>query len=145
MLHSVFAYGTLQVPAVMAAVTGIQTEFVAAILPGFACYRMKHRVYPGAIPCTDNYINGRLYLGIDDTILKYLDAFEDNLYERQQLDVITRDARVKAQVYIITREYRQLLLPEAWDIEQFKSKHLVHYLESCRKFHQSISVAEKIQ
>ena len=140
MSHCVFAYGTLQVPSIMAAVTGIQPRFEEAILPGYACYRMKHRVYPGAIPCNDGYISGRLYLDINDVMLKYLDAFEDVLYERQLLEVMTsRNTRVNALVYVVVEEYRQLLKSESWDIEEFKLKHLAHYLESCRKFHQRVS------
>jgi len=143
MLHSVFTYGTLQIPAIMAAVTGVQPEFDEAILPGHTCYRMKHRVYPGAVPCIGRYISGRLYLGIDDARLKYLDVFEDILYERQLLTVMTRNTTVKAQVYIVARKYRKLLLPEPWDIEEFKSKHLARYHISCRKFHQRITGSGK--
>lgn len=143
MSHSVFTYGTLQVPAVMAAVTGAQPEFAEATLPGHACYRMKGRIYPGAAPCNDSFVRGRLYLGIDNLLLDYLDAFEDVLYERQLLDVMVRDTTVRAQVYIVAEGHRKLLLPEPWDIEEFKTKHLVRYLESCRKFYKRITGMEK--
>ena len=143
MSHSVFTYGTLQVPAVMAAVTGTQPEFAEAILPGHACYRMKHRIYPGAAPSNDSFVRGRLYLGIDNRLLDYLDAFEDVLYERQLLDVMVHEAKVRAQVYIVAEGHRKLLLPEPWDIEEFKTKHLVRYLDSCRKFYKRISGMEK--
>ena len=143
MTHSVFTYGTLQVPAIMAAVTGIQPGFEEAILPGHACFRMEHRIYPGAVPADDSYIRGRLYLGIDDPVLNYLDAFEDVLYERQLLAVMASNITVKAQVYIVAEGYRHLLLSEPWDIEEFKSKHLVRYLESCHKFYNGISRAGK--
>lgn len=142
MSHPVFTYGTLQVPAIMAAVTGVQPEFEEAMLPAHACYRMKHRIYPGAVPCNDSYARGRLYLGVDDLVLDYLDAFEDILYERQQLAVMTHNIIVRAQVYIVAERYRKLLLSEPWDIEEFKSKHLARYLESCRKFYKSISGTE---
>ena len=129
----------------MATVTGIQPVFEDAILPGYACYRMQQRIYPGAAPCTDSSIRGRLYPGIDDTILEYLDAFEDVFYERQLLAVMTGNTAVAAQVYIVAEKYRQLLLPEPWDIEEFKSQHLARYLESCRKFHGTIRGTGHIQ
>ena len=129
----------------MATVTGIQPEFTEAILADHACYRMKHRIYPGAIPCNGCFVRGRLYLDIDDATLECLDAFEDVLYQRQLLVVRTLDAAVKAQVYIVADEYRKLLLPETWDIDQFTTRHLVRYLESCRRFYQGISRAGKTE
>lgn len=143
MPHSVFTYGTLQVPAVMATVTGVQPEFDEAILPEHACYRMKHRIYPGVVPCNGCAVNGRLYLDIDDIILECLDAFEDVLYQRQLLDVKTCGTTVKAQAYIVADRYRGLLLPEPWDINEFVSKHLARYLESCQRFHQEFTGIKK--
>jgi gamma-glutamylcyclotransferase (GGCT)/AIG2-like uncharacterized protein YtfP len=139
MSHSVFTYGTLQIPVIITAVTGTRPKYEEAILPQYACYRMKHRIYPGIIPCNNSCVSGRLYHDINETTLKYLDAFEDILYERQQLNVSTRTTCLMAEVYIVATKYRDLLLYEPWDIEQFKTKHLAHYLESCRKFYKSVS------
>ena len=143
MLYSVFTYGTLQVPEVMAAVTGMRPDFEEAILPGHACYRLQHRIYPGTGPCSGGFIRGRLYHGINDLTLKYLDAFEDVLYQRRLLAVSTCDSIINAQVYIIADEYRDLLLPEPWHLEEFVSNHLARYLDSCHRFYQKMSTTMK--
>lgn len=143
MLHSVFTYGTLQVPEVMAAVTGGWPESEEAMLPGYACYRMKHRIYPGTIPCDGSFVRGRIYRGIDDLKLQYLDAFEDVLYQRRLLAVRVHDSTINAHAYIVADEYRDLLLPEPWHIEEFVSNHLVRYLDSCNRFYQKISTTIK--
>lgn len=127
----------------MAAVTGLRPDFEEAILPEHACYRLKHRIYPGTVPCRGSFVRGRLYRGIDDVILKYLDAFEDVLYQRRLLAVSTRDSTINAQVYIIADEYRDLLLSESWHIEEFVSNHLARYLDSCNRFYQQISATIK--
>lgn len=132
MLDSVFTYGTLQVPAVMTAVTGKTFPFQPAVLPAYRCFKIRHRVYPAIIADSTAETTGTLYTGIDAEALALLDEFEDVLYDRLTVEVQTETGRVKAYAYVVADKYRHRLSDEAWDLCEFESKHLPSYLQRIR-------------
>ena len=135
MSEPVFTYGTLQVPVVMEAVTGRKFTSSPAILNDYIRYIVKRQVYPGIIPLAGSVVDGRLYFDMDDAAVRILDAFEDVLYERRQVEVNCNNQKIPAQAYVVAEKYRNLLSRENWDIKAFESEQLVNYLDSCRSFH----------
>jgi len=134
MEHAVFTYGTLQIPEIMLAVTGQTFRSQSAILPDFARYSIRDKVYPAIVQAAGMSVSGILYSGIDHQTLGLLDVFEDILYERRDVEVFTENTIRSAMTYVIADRYRQCLSPELWDIEQFKVQYLENYLISCREF-----------
>ena len=127
---SVFTYGTLQIPAVMQAVTGQKFNSVPATLNGYQRLKIKDKTYPGIIQNPDNSIDGMLYRDIDDQILALLDKFEDVCYERVVVDVMVENKTEKTFVYVWKDEYKNQLSNKDWDLEEFKRKYLKLYLKN---------------
>jgi gamma-glutamylcyclotransferase (GGCT)/AIG2-like uncharacterized protein YtfP len=130
-----FAYGTLQIPVVMQAVTGQKLSPVDAVLRDYCRYSIKDEVYPAIIAQTGATVSGQLYTGLDRSTLKILDAFEDVIYARCEKEVVTTDnVFINAQVYVISAEHRHRLTDMPWDLEEFRRYHLEKYMNACDRF-----------
>ena len=130
-----FAYGTLQISGVMQAVTGQKFPSIDAVLDGYCRYSIKNEIYPAIITQADASVCGRLYSGLDQSILRILDDFEDVIYNRLDCEVKTAgNALINAQVYVISDAYRYLLSDKPWNIEEFRNHNLEKYIERHKKF-----------
>lgn len=133
-MFKIFAYGTLQVPEVMRAVTGSVFPSQPARLHGFARYRIRNRVYPGLRRETGSFTDGVLYEDVSARALKDLDAFEDDFYRRETLTVVTRTGiQADAEVYIVPPAHYRLLVRRSWNLEDFKETWLREFLTHCRR------------
>lgn len=140
MKSAVFAYGSLQLPEVMTCVAGGQFVAVPAQLPGFARYRIRGQSFPGVRPQTGACVEGMLYRDLPTDALEQLDAFEDDFYVRQALDVVTLTGTAeRAFVYIMDPRHYGLLENANWDLEHFKRHSLGDFLHRCRDFSSSQS------
>ena len=125
---SIFAYGTLQVPSVMQAVTGGHYDFAPAILSGYQRFKIRNQSFPGIIRQADASVDGVIYRHIDQQALHLLDQFEDVCYQREWVDVDVQGNIEQAFVYVVTDDYRKYLTDQAWSLEEFKRKYLKGYL-----------------
>lgn len=114
-----FAYGTLMVPAVIETVIGRRPGGAAAVLAGFARYRILGEDFPGLVPCEGAMTDGVVYDGLDRRELALVDRFEGAWYERMPVKVSRAGVRVDAYVYVVRPEYRDILSTEPWDVERF--------------------------
>lgn len=134
-MTSVFAYGTLAIPAVMEAVTGRRFPGREARVPGFARQRLRGRIYPAAVPAPGAELEGRLYDGVDPATLARLDRFEGRLYVRRSaLARLAQGGERPVQLYLLAEGRRGELLQGPWDREAFVALHLGAYLASCVAF-----------
>lgn len=140
MKPAVFAYGSLQLPEVMACVTGQAYPAVPARLPHFARFRIRGKSFPGIRPEPGASVEGLLYRDLTAAAIESLDAFEDDFYLRQALDVVTcSGAAVQAFVYVMNPQYHGLLEDTTWDLEHFKRHSLGDFLHRCSHFASSRS------
>lgn len=123
-----FAYGTLEVPAVLAKVTGSEHVAQAAVLSGYARYLLARYPYPAMIAAPASTVLGSVFLDLDAAAFARLDAYEGDLYERCELSVRVGDAMVRAQSYVLRGEFHQLLSEAPWDRHEFERRHLASYL-----------------
>lgn len=131
---SLFAYGTLQLPGVMAAVAGRSFETVPAWLHDHARYRLRRRSYPGLRRETGAITQGTLFLGLDSCALARLDRFEDAFYTRTEVMVSTAElGRKPAEVYLIPPRNVHLLIDRDWKLDDFIKAHGPAYLRRCRR------------
>lgn len=138
MIH-LFTYGTLEIPEVMEAVTGRSWASAEARAEGFAKFLLKGRIYPGMTALQGSICSGRVYYHVDRRTLEILDAFEDELYARERIEVEVEGGRfLQAYAYLIRSQDRECLTSIPWQPEEFKSKHLVRYLEACKTFHREV-------
>ena len=135
----VFTYGTLEIPEVMETVTGRSLASAEAWAKGFAKFLLKGRIYPGMTAFRGAICSGRVYYHIDRRTLEILDAFEDEVYTRERIEVEVRDGRsLEAYAYLLLPQDRDCLTSTLWQPNEFRSKHLVHYLEACKTFHREM-------
>jgi gamma-glutamylcyclotransferase (GGCT)/AIG2-like uncharacterized protein YtfP len=124
-----FAYGTLQIPDVLRAVTGRAFPSEPARLAGHARYRVNGRPYPGLCREPGSEAEGLLYCGLDEDALQRLDAFEDDFYRRQTLKVATLAGEiVAAEVYVVPPEQESILIRAPWSLEAFRETALEGFL-----------------
>ena len=136
----VFTYGTLEIPEVMEAVTGQAWASTEAWAKGFAKFLLKGRSYPGMTVVQGSICSGRVYYHIDRRTLEILDAFEDEVYIRERIEVEIEGGRsLQADAYLILPQDRKCLTSIPWQPDEFKAKHLVRYLEACKTFHREVS------
>lgn len=125
---ALYAYGTLQVPDVIALIVGRRLLGQPARLSGYACYRILDRVYPAIVQAADGEVGGLLYAGLDVADLVRLDEYEGAIYERRELSVLVAGERVPACTYVLRPEHLHRLSREPWDLKQFEREHLAGYL-----------------
>lgn len=128
-MHTLFAYGTLQLPEVMRAVAGREFARRPARLDGYSRHRLRGKSFPGIRPNPEASVDGVVFIGLDGQALKALDEFEDSFYRRETVAVAAPEGGGwNAQAYIVREEAYGLLLPEEWSLEDFRRKHLKQFL-----------------
>ncbi len=124
-----FAYGTLEIPEIIEALTGRAYTGRRAVLEDWARYLLKDSEYPGGMPVKGAKIPGLIYEDFGETALMLVDHYEGELYERLQL--VVKDEKgesVLCWVYVIRPERRDVLTDQEWDRETFVKNHLANYL-----------------
>jgi gamma-glutamylcyclotransferase (GGCT)/AIG2-like uncharacterized protein YtfP len=138
MTISLFSYGTLEIPEVMAAVTGRSFDSTGAVLPDHARFLLHGETYPGVIHSYRTEVTGVLYRGVDRDSLALLDLFEGEFYRRRTVHVRTAAQRqVSAEAYLVPSDHELLLSQQPWQREVFVEQHLNDFLAYCRSFHGS--------
>jgi len=142
---AVFAYGTLELPAVMEAVTGRRFPRTAATLSGFARFRVAGEAYPGLVRAPHGRTAGVVYTSVDPHSLALLDGFEGDLYERRAVHVrLSAGGHVSAYTYIVCASGLDRVSAEPWDRARFVAEQLEEYLAECRAFRaRQLATAER--
>ena len=138
-----FAYGTLALPNVFSAVTGLEVASRPALLHGFARLRVRDAVYPGIVERDDAVTPGVVFAALAPATFALLDRFESDLYERRRVCVAPSGGEpIRAQAYVVRAEHRHRLDEAPWDAEAFAARHLARYLAGCRRFRASHEVLD---
>jgi len=115
-----FTYGTLMSPDIMARVAGCRLHSVPARLAGYRRTLVRGEVYPGIAEAVGHEVDGVLYLDATDEAMRRLDAFEGEMYDRQEV-LVTMEGGESCTVmtYVFRPEFRHLLTDTPWDYQQF--------------------------
>lgn len=141
-----FAYGTLEFPAVMEAVTGHGGASVPALLRDYERFLLAGRPYPGIVARSGAETGGALYASLDPGAFELLDRFEDDCYERRRVEVEREDgAAVAAFAYVIPEPRRGVLSREPWLRDRFAASHFPGFLEHCRGFRRRAEAARTVE
>jgi len=129
MKSHLFAYGTLEIPAVMYAVTGQHCPAGVAVLPGYTRYLLANKHYPGIVPQLNAEVEGLLYRNLSPQVWQRLDRYEDDFYQRQQVTVLSaRGEPIEAWTYIVPVAQQYLLSQTPWDRRYFTKHRLRRFL-----------------
>ena len=127
-----FAYGSLQLCEVFAAVTGQRAFGLPASIEGYARYRLKNLSYPGLVSQPGAVTDGILYPDLDTGVWARLDRFEDKFYRRETLRVLAQEQGVVlAEVYVIPSEELGMIDRLPWSLEEFRQQHLSIFMRRC--------------
>jgi|SRR5271166_6478927 len=127
-----FAYGTLQFGAVLAALLDRVPESVPAIAAGWRAARLRGLSYPG-LALGSGHAPGVLLTGLSELEWRILDAYEDTEYDLVAVELdrpCEPDRTVTALAYRYTRH--ELVLAEDWSAAEFVVRHLAAFAIQCR-------------
>ncbi|MEX2580650.1 MAG: gamma-glutamylcyclotransferase family protein [Verrucomicrobiales bacterium] len=137
---NLFIYGTLLVPKVLEAVTGLDDlESLPATLPGYENRRVKGGDFPGIVKVSGRRqtrngperglgVPGRVLLRVPSEALSRLDAYEDAFYVRKTIEASTADGVVEADAYVVPGDRAdEVLSDEIWTLEWFEREALDRY------------------
>jgi gamma-glutamylcyclotransferase (GGCT)/AIG2-like uncharacterized protein YtfP len=124
-----FAYGTLEIPAVMFAVTGQHYRGEAAVLPDYSRFLLVNKHYPGIVFRQNARVNGVLYRNLSPRVWQRLDRYEDVFYQRQRVKIVTAKGEIlNAWTYIIPGNKQHLLSPIPWSRHYFIKHRLRRFI-----------------
>lgn len=130
-MNALFAYGTLQLPEVMFAVTGRKLPGQPATLEHYLRKKLRGECFPGIRPKAGETVDGLCFSGLDAQDLRRLDAFEGDYYRREKVSIVTKEGEEReACTYVLREEYYDLLLGEDWSLEEFKRRHLFDFIST---------------
>ncbi|KAM0752245.1 PLP-dependent transferase [Meredithblackwellia eburnea MCA 4105] len=141
---SLFFYGTLMVPAVLARVIGRPTSAFTsldALLPDHSRFHVKGEDYPAVIPAVDaedkvlrrkldrekgeHEVRGTLVIGLSAEDVEFLDEFEGDEYVRSPITVhpfvpsASTTSSYSASIYLWIPTLYQRLEPSIWSFDSF--------------------------
>ena len=138
-----FAYGTLALPGVYSALTGLEVASRPARLHGFARLLVRDAVYPGIVERAGAVTPGVVFAALAPATFALLDRYEGDLYERRRVRVApSRGGPIDAQAYVVRAEHCDRLDEAPWDAEAFAARHLARTLAACRAFRGSHDVLD---
>jgi gamma-glutamylcyclotransferase (GGCT)/AIG2-like uncharacterized protein YtfP len=112
---NLFTYGTLMFPEVWARAAREECVSRRAVLHGYEARRLSGVAFPGLIEAPDVTTPGLLYLNVSPEAMARLDTYEDDFYTRVPVTVeLENGETMTAQVYLMSPEYRLIVLPERW-------------------------------
>ncbi|WP_455221388.1 gamma-glutamylcyclotransferase family protein [Kaarinaea lacus] len=128
-MQRLFVYGTLEFPAVVRKLLGTTLVGERAEAQGYERYLLVNRNYPGIFNKSGVSVDGVLYHGLTPKYFRSLDRYEDNIYKRQQIQVInSHGQRMSAWAYVIPLRHKQELSNQPWDREYFANTQLKRFL-----------------
>jgi gamma-glutamylcyclotransferase (GGCT)/AIG2-like uncharacterized protein YtfP len=117
---NLFSYGSLMCSDIMSKVTDCHLDYCQAVLNNFFRSKMHGREYPGIVEQPEAQVSGVLYRKLSPKALQRLDAFEGEMYQRQEVEVMTKEHGIAvAMTYVIKPRYRDQLTDEEWDFSYF--------------------------
>lgn len=124
-----FVYGTLMMPAVLAAVCGQSLTARPAALADYARYQLRERVYPAIVASPGATTCGLVCEGLDGPLWQRLDRWESELYLRHTVTVREPTGTpLAAQTYVLAAPHHHLLSARPWSPREFERAHLAAYL-----------------
>jgi len=126
---SLFVYGTLLCPEIQEMVIGRVPASSPAILKGYGCYFVRDATFPGIIRHEGGKVEGRVLSELTPEELQRLDAYEDDFYDRLEVEVVCQEKRHLTMAYVVPGECESLLTSREWTREVFESEYLNDYLK----------------
>nr|WP_269781571.1 gamma-glutamylcyclotransferase family protein [Nocardia bovistercoris] len=119
-----FAYGTLQIAAVLETLIGRIPPTTPTNLPGWRAVRLHGKPYPGLVRDTSHAAPGLLLTDLTNEEWSLLDRFEDTIYS---LERVTTADRTDAWAYAWPNDFEDA----DWLLNEFERNELPSYITRC--------------
>ncbi|MFZ9813618.1 MAG: gamma-glutamylcyclotransferase family protein [Burkholderiaceae bacterium] len=121
MKKNLFAYGSLMLPEIFSRVAQETRSSIPATLNGWKRCQVAGQSYPAIVTAPAESVPGLLWIGLSDSALTRLDAFEGEEYRRIVAEVVDAAGVVYfADTYAWALEGG--LLDAPWDFEWFQTE-----------------------
>lgn len=122
MRHSLFVYGTLQLPEKLQTILGKIPSLTPAMLTGYRVGLVARADFPGIVPARDSSVQGQLLSPLSQDDLVKLDRYEGELYHRIRVDVATGNGIRNVWTYCIVPWARERVTTQEWSIDQYRQR-----------------------
>ena len=126
----IFTYGSLMFEEVWNQLVSGKYSHAPALLEGYARRCVKQEEYPVIFEANES-VKGVLYYDVEPCDIEKLDAFEGEYYERKSVFL---NNCVDAQVYVLKKEYFEIIEEKPWDEEAFKNEGIKRFCENYKGF-----------
>ncbi len=131
---NIFVYGPLMLCDVMRAVAGVDLERRFGTVNGYLQLRLSRESQAGLVPFPDSTTEGVLYMGVPETVVRRMDAFQGKSFFRGEVNVLAESGDwVEAETHFFRLNQRKSLSAKPWDEEEFRKKHLKQALVKWQK------------
>ena len=128
-----FTYGSLMFEDVWNRLVKGNYLSQKATLQGYARRSVKEEVYP-VIFQADELVEGVVYYDINEEDMAILDTFEGEYYERKEVELLVKDERVHACVYVLKEKHFDVIDPNHWSEALFATEGIQRFLENYKGF-----------
>ncbi len=135
---SLFAYGTLQFPAILSALLRRIPDHAAGTVTGWRVAALTARSYPGIVPAGQATAAGILLTGLTPGEWRLIDTYEDDFYELRQLTL--SDGR---QGWTYAWMSHDQVAGHDWSAPDFAARHLADFAERCRAWRARYDVTDR--
>jgi gamma-glutamylcyclotransferase (GGCT)/AIG2-like uncharacterized protein YtfP len=104
-------------------------------LANYQRFLVDSEVFPAIVYAPGEFVTGRVYFNIDTEILRRIDYFEADCYQRQSVAVrLDSGAELQAFVYVLHPDKLSLQSKEEWNEQFFIDNYLEGYLKNAKKW-----------
>ena len=99
---------------------GQDHSVLRAVLPGYRCFKVRGRTYPGIIKSGQHQVNGFIIEELSDDDFAKLDHYEGLEYLREAVSVKPSGSQtpVVVQVYIYSEAHSENITHDLWNLSQ---------------------------
>ena len=116
-VNHLFTYGTLMVEEIFLTVTGQKFSSSSAYIMGYQRYQVRNKNYPGIV-LDNGMVSGQLYFYLPPEIIKLIDAYEGDEYQRIKVEAFANPTGVfTAWCYLYKTE--ENLFKQPWSLEWY--------------------------
>ena len=128
-----FTYGSLMFEDVWNRLVRGNYLSQKATLMGYARRSVKNDEYP-VIFQANELVEGVVYYDINEEDMITLDAFEGEYYERKEVELLVKNAPVHACVYVLKKQYFDIIDPKPWSEAHFATEGIKRFLANYKGF-----------
>ncbi len=120
MKHTLFAYGTLQLPEKLQQIIGRTVNAEPAVLKGYRCGLVARANFPGIVASKQGQVEGMVLFNLGFKDFQLLDHYEGELYQRVMVSVLHNETPTQCWAYTIVPWAHSRVTDKPWSIDWYR-------------------------